>query len=188
MRKYLGNTYYEKNLNLAISKILRSELRKAGAIVATSRMRDVKVRIDRRYITANNWKADLFISIHHNSSSLTRFLLGTNGTEAIYPKTNGYPRKYDSKKLATYVNGSVAKHAKFKNRGTYQDSRGLAVLRGTKMPAIILEAGYMASDSDMRRAIYRTSQIRTAKAIANGLRDYCYWRYVKSRNQTIIAG
>ncbi|MFA9398940.1 MAG: N-acetylmuramoyl-L-alanine amidase [Clostridiaceae bacterium] len=62
------NGYKEKTINLSLAQKLKAELLKYGADVVMSRESDIAVSLDDRTTMATNSKADLFISIHHNSS------------------------------------------------------------------------------------------------------------------------
>ena len=61
----------EKDLNLQVAKILKDLLDQKGMTVYMTRSEDRYVGLHQRAEFANNLKADLFVSIHHNASPNT---------------------------------------------------------------------------------------------------------------------
>jgi len=57
----------EAEMNLRVAKYLRALLVEAGADVLLTREEDVDLSLADRAATANEWGADLFISLHHNA-------------------------------------------------------------------------------------------------------------------------
>jgi N-acetylmuramoyl-L-alanine amidase len=57
----------EAEMNLRVAKYLRALLTEAGAEVLLTREEDVDLSLADRAATANEWGADLFISLHHNA-------------------------------------------------------------------------------------------------------------------------
>ncbi|WP_280149380.1 N-acetylmuramoyl-L-alanine amidase [Bacillus safensis] len=129
----VANGLKEKDLVLKIAKKTKTILEKVyGATVKLTRSTDVYIDLSQRARLANNWGADYFASIHINAAGGTGFetfryveLSASSGTgkqqkivhDAIYNKIK--------EKLGD------------RDRGT--KSKNLAVLRETKMPAILTE-------------------------------------------------
>lgn len=88
---------------------------------------------------ANNWGADLFVSCHVNAFSNP----SANGCEVLY-----YSSSSKGKEIATNICKQVSKLA-FYNRGAKADSRGLAELKRTNMPAVIVEPLFCTSSKDI---------------------------------------
>ena len=87
---------------------------------------------------------------------------GGHGVEVLY-----YNGSATSKEIATRVCNNIAKLG-FTNRGAKADVRGLYELKNTKMPAIIVEAFFLDSASDV--ALYRKLGVDAiGKAIAEGI-------------------
>lgn len=92
---------------------------------------------------ANNWDADLFVSIHTNASQehLAR------GCETYYCSGSSWGFL-----IAQYVQGELYKAVKdiapsFPSRGV-KEAFNLAVLRWTIMPAILVETAFIDEDED----------------------------------------
>ncbi|MGX5768811.1 N-acetylmuramoyl-L-alanine amidase [Bacillus cereus] len=84
----------------------------------------------------NSHAVDLVISYHLNASDGNG-----HGVEVLY---------FDQKDLAEKVSAQLAKDIGWRDRGPKQRT-DLAVLRGTKAPAILIELGFIDNDDDMAK-------------------------------------
>lgn len=85
---------------------------------------------------SNSHNVDLVISFHLNASDGNG-----QGVEVLY---------YDQKDLAAKISSQLAKDIGWRDRGAKQ-STDLAVLNGTKAPAILIELGFIDNESDMAK-------------------------------------
>ncbi|AFV18624.1 MULTISPECIES: N-acetylmuramoyl-L-alanine amidase [Bacillus] len=85
---------------------------------------------------SNSHAVDLVISFHLNASNGNG-----QGVEVLY---------YDQKDLAAKISAQLAKDIGWRNRGAKQRT-DLAVLNGTKAPAILIELGFIDNESDMAK-------------------------------------
>ncbi|CUB10434.1 N-acetylmuramoyl-L-alanine amidase LytC precursor [Bacillus cereus] len=85
---------------------------------------------------SNSHAVDLVISFHLNASDGNG-----QGVEVLY---------YDQKDLATKISAQLAKDIGWRDRGAKQRT-DLAVLNGTKAPAILIELGFIDNESDMAK-------------------------------------
>ena len=67
----LGAKSQEKDIVLAVSKLLKKELEKEGFNVKLTRDKDVFIELGQRANLANQWDGDLFISLHCNAVDAT---------------------------------------------------------------------------------------------------------------------
>lgn len=110
--------------------------------------------------TANDWPADLFISIHCNA-----FNEIAKGTETLCYSSNG-----NSGKLARYIqNQIIGSIDGLVDRGV-KERKNLCVLRNTDMPAVLVELAFIDNAED--EAILTSKQDDFARAIARGVTDY----------------
>ena len=114
----------------------------------------------RRVALANQWPADYFISIHANASTNTN----ANGSEVYVYKQNS-----PSYQLATDVLENIVKEVGTKNNGV-RINPSLFVLRRTKMPAILVELGYITNTKDA--ILLKNMQYEFAYGIYLGLLEY----------------
>lgn len=119
------------------------------------------VPLKTRTSTANTWGADILVSIHANAAA------GTWGTaEGI--ETFVYSTKSTaSVKLATAVQAQLIAKTGRKNRGV--KTGDLHMVRESKMPAILVECGFM--DNKTEAALLKTDAYRRlcAEAIVAGI-------------------
>ncbi|MCY7617482.1 N-acetylmuramoyl-L-alanine amidase [Bacillus pumilus] len=125
------NGLKEKDLVLKIAKKTKAILEKGyGASVKLTRSTDVYVDLSQRARLANNWGADYFASIHINAAG------GTGFETFRYDKLSASSGTGKQQKI---VHDAIYRKIKGKagDRGT--KSKNLAVIRETKMPAILTE-------------------------------------------------
>ena len=108
---------------------------------------------------ANNANADLFVSIHRNSSEYPNQY---SGAETLVYSDSGKRAK-----LAQNINNRLAE-AGFNNLGT-SERPNLVVLKRTKMPAALVEAGFINTGED--NELFDTNFNGIAQAIADGIMD-----------------
>ncbi|RYG49040.1 N-acetylmuramoyl-L-alanine amidase [bacterium] len=158
----------EKNLTLAIGKLIAAELAAQGATVIVTRKTDVFISLDERANIANRNKADLFLSVHINStggvSRQTGGITFFHGPDTV------------KKLLADCIQQEIAKVSGLPNLGTWSDKRiyqsGFSVLRNTKMPGVLLELGFINHSRDRARMLTADFQQKIARAVVKGVRVY----------------
>lgn len=136
--------YQEKSLTLATAKIVRDYLQKLGYRVKMTRNEDVFIALSTRATIANEAGAALFVSIHFNSAPNPE----AYGIEIFYYLGEGDPnRAARSKELAGQVLSEVLERCKAKSRGVKKGN--FAVIRETKMPAILIEGGFLTNQEEL---------------------------------------
>ena len=150
----------EKDVVLAISHLVASRLIEKGYTAYMTRMNDDFVKLEDRAAFANAKSVDLFVSIHANASKNP---FG-NGTETYY-----YPNSVNGKKLATKIHNNLIK-LDLKDRGV--KTANFAVLRLTKMPAALVETGFISHYTEEKQLNSEKFRHKVADAIMNGILDY----------------
>lgn len=97
----------------------------------------LKTRTDR----ANAWKADVLVSCHHNAYTGK---WGSHGGVETYTFSGA---SQNSRDVATLIHPLVVKAMGLRDRG--RKSMNLHMLRESKMPAILVEGGFMDSTTDI---------------------------------------
>lgn len=158
----IGNGLKEKDVNLNQGMALYHLLEADPNIkVYMTRETDVYPTLQFRATLANEIEADLFVSIHNNSTTTPT----VQGAETLY-----FPSTTDTrgKAIAQLVQNSLVNDSGMLNRGIKARS-DLHVLNSTHMPAILIETGFLSNASDASR-INTTSFINTwAKGVYNAI-------------------
>ena len=110
--------------------------------------------------TANSLVADIFISLHCNA-----FNQQAQGTEClVFAKGS-----YSSENLAKAIQAQIIRSLNTVDRGV-KERPDLAVLKGTKMPAVLVEMAFIDNADDCSKLISKQDDF--ARAIARGVTDY----------------
>ena len=107
----------------------------------TTGKKDISLR--KRTKAANNFKADFYLSIHHNAGIKG----GTGGGIAafVYTKASAASVAWQIDLYKALIKATGLKG----NRSNPTPKKNLHVLRETKMPAVLLELGFMDSSTDV---------------------------------------
>lgn len=109
--------------------------------------------------TANDWGADIFVSIHCNAATGTAL-----GTEV-----ECYSDMSSGGNLAQCIQKQLINSIDTTDRGI-KEMPGLLVLQYTDMPAVLVETAFIDNDDDMLLLMNHWDDI--ARAIARGVTDY----------------
>lgn len=148
---------YEKNDTLNLVLAVGTILENSGVDVLYSRTTDVYQSPNEKAGIANRSDADYFISIHRNSSPNPNTY---SGVETLVYRDSGIPAVF-----AENINRELAQTG-FANLGV-EERPNLAVLRGTRMPAALVEVGFINTEQDNQLFDLKFPEI--AQAIANGI-------------------
>ncbi|NPA49094.1 MAG: AMIN domain-containing protein [Thermodesulfobacteria bacterium] len=193
----------EKHIVLRVSKLLAQKLRaKLGCEVVLTRTKDVFIPLEQRTAIANMKRADLFVSIHVNSSPRRRaygietyYLNFASDEEAMRvaalenaASTHSLSELQDllkgillntkleeSHRLAEAVQRNLVKtlrrrYRPVKDRGVR--TAPFVVLIGTRMPAVLVEIGFLSNPMEEKRLRDPKYLDLVAEGIARGITAY----------------
>jgi N-acetylmuramoyl-L-alanine amidase len=193
----------EKDLTLDVAQRLGKLIeQKLGAQVVYTRADDTFVPLEERTAMANQAKADLFVSIHANSSSdrsargiETYYLNLTDSEEArevaarenalaqasvhdlqdLVQKIARNEKIDESRELATEVQAGLAKRMQRASRA--QKNRGVkrapfVVLLGANMPSVLTEISFISNPTDEAALKKGDQRQRVAEGILAGITRY----------------
>lgn len=148
---------FEKDLNLLYASIIAGHLTGFDIKVDMTRYTDEFLELQERCDIANDLKADAFISIHCNSWKTEQ----PHGWEIF---TSKGVTGADSLALCIYDKMLTAN----------MDSRGIKeanfdVLTGTKMPAVLIELGFLSNAGDLAYLLSPRHQVFLSNVIALGV-------------------
>ncbi|QIK50661.1 N-acetylmuramoyl-L-alanine amidase [Jeotgalibaca porci] len=156
----IGDYMYEKQATVDTAAIIAQKLESVGANVILTRTGDESISLEERAYLSNSYGADLFISIHYDSTPEGVYATGT--TTYYYADSDNY--------VADLINDELSKNLPLPNNGSRFGN--FLVLRENAQPAILLELGYMNNPDDV--ATFNTSHYQNlvADSILNALTDY----------------
>jgi len=171
----------EKNINLDIAMHLKRLFSKAGAYVVMIRevdqdlapddfqgglARRKKKDLEARVNLANKSGADLFLSIHTNSFPGQSW----SGAQTFYNLGES-----DSNTWARTVQSELVKQLGPNHRKA--KSGDFRVLSDTKMPAILVEVGFLSNPREARLLADEEYRLRVAESIYQGTVNYLVQKY-----------
>ncbi len=174
------NNIKEKDIVLRMSRILGQKLEEKGFKVLYTRTTDVFVPLEERTAMANSKNVDLFISVHanaHRNRNVRGFevyylnFAQTQDAMRVAARENAVSTQKisdlqyiltdlmlsskinESRELAHKIHGVTIDH--LRSRYSAVNDNGIRqapfyVLMGAKMPAILLEMGYMTNEQDLK--------------------------------------
>ncbi|QOX63216.1 AMIN domain-containing protein [Anoxybacterium hadale] len=151
----------EKDVNLDIALRLNRMLKAAGVSTYMLRETDTTVTLYDRPAMANGVNADLYVSVHNNSTDKNP---SAKGTETYYySKTGESDYNIYSKELAELVQKYMVANLGTVDRRVKSEP-AYAVLNKTKMPAIIIEGAFLSNTEDLK--LMMTDEFRENYALA----------------------
>ena len=149
----------EKDDTLSLTLAIGELLQEHGIDVLYTRTTDIYESPYQKALEANAAGADFFLSIHRNSYPTDNTV---SGVESLVYNKSGL--KYT---MAQNINEGLEALG-FINLGV-KERPGLVVLRRTQMPAVLVEVGFINSDTDNR--LFDDNFDDIALAIAEGILD-----------------
>ncbi|MDD6235297.1 MAG: N-acetylmuramoyl-L-alanine amidase [Lachnospiraceae bacterium] len=152
---YNGRNEKDDNLRLALA--VGDILKNKGVDVVYTRTTDIYETPFKKATDANEAGADYFVSFHRNS--------GENPNTASGAQTLIYSGGGEKEKLARNIQNNLIEQG-FKDLGIVERPN-LVVLKRTKMPAVLIETGFINNDKD--NAKFDDDFDAIANAIAAGI-------------------
>ncbi|ADQ14318.1 N-acetylmuramoyl-L-alanine amidase [Halanaerobium hydrogeniformans] len=152
----------EKEPALAISLKIAELLEAEGQNVLLTRDKDEFLSLQQRVRIANQSGADLFVSIHSNSTNNPE----VGGVETYFNHNN---TEY-SRRFAEKIHDKLSRNLGLVDRGLKNDN--FYVIRYTEMPSALVELGFLSNPEE--EALLKTDEFRNkaANLIVDGVLDY----------------
>lgn len=164
-----GNQVIEKEVTLAISTKLGQILEQYGARVIFTREGDIDYytrgkggkRNDllKRIEIIENSGAELFISIHCNAFRNVKL----SGAQVFYN-----PQFAENKIIAERLQGAI-RGLLPNNKRLAKSDTSILLLKGSKIPGVMIETGYLTNQQEAKLLIDSTYQEKLVEHIAKGL-------------------
>ncbi|MCL2856508.1 MAG: N-acetylmuramoyl-L-alanine amidase [Oscillospiraceae bacterium] len=149
--------YPEAVINRRVADNLAQELRARGASVLLID-NSSNPSLQNRVAQAENFEADIFVSVHHNASTNS----ASRGTETFYFYSYGAT-------TASAISRHVSAALGTTNRGARQSFYHITL--SAQFQSVLVEGGFMTNPSEYEKLIQPHYQRAIAVGIANGLAD-----------------
>jgi N-acetylmuramoyl-L-alanine amidase len=155
---------YERDINLAVGKVLAAKLGAAGANVILTR-NDNKdyISLAERTKLAKDNHADLFVSIHQNIYPANPSVSGS----ITYYYSPG-----ESKRLAQAIENQVVVNLQSKKVEGKVDQNELYVLDHTTIPAVLVEGCFLSNAKELKNSVTPDYQEKLSTGIYHGILRY----------------
>jgi len=153
----------ETDVVLDVSKIVKQLLSEKGVRVRLTRKSEIDLDLPPRVLFANRTGADIFVSIHANASQGKK--RNINGLETFYYR--GWRGRLLAKRIQKHI---LRVSPGSPDRGVKQGR--FYVIKNTRMPAVLVEIGFLTGRLDARRLEKSIHRKRIAYAIAKGILEY----------------
>ncbi|PSL33009.1 N-acetylmuramoyl-L-alanine amidase [Planomicrobium soli] len=154
----------EFHFNSPVAEEVKKLLMAMGHTVIFSHDLHQDVPLHERTALANRLKMDIFVSIHANAFGNS--FNAANGIETFtYSAASA-----GTKRLGAFIHQALLLATGRRNRG--QKQADFAVLRDTRMPAVLIECGFMTNPEELALLKTDAYQKRCARAIAFGIDCY----------------
>ena len=153
----------ETDVVLDVSKRVKQLLSEKGVRVRLTRKSEIDLDLPPRVSFANRTGADIFVSIHANASQGKK--RNINGLETFYYR--GWKGRLLAKRIQKHI---LRVSPGSPDRGVKQGK--FYVIKNTRMPAVLVEIGFLTGRLDARRLEQSMHRKRIAFAIAKGILEY----------------
>ena len=161
---------YEKDINLNISLYLQEYLSMYGATVVLTRDSDndlsygennhrKKTDFDNRIKIINNDYTDMYISIHLNYLSNSKYY----GAQVFYNNDN----KYLAESIQKYLNNNLMTNREIKEIPT-----STYMYKKLEKRGVLIECGFLSNTEERNKLVTEEYQREVAKVIAQAVVDY----------------
>ena len=152
----------EATYNLDLVVKTKAALERCGVKVIASRLTDATLSLQTRAALANKSGAEIFVSWHCNG--------GPDGATSRGIEVFSYHTSTAGERLAKAVYGRLDDVSPWADRGTKK--AGFYVLKYTKMPAALIEAGFLNNTQEEAALASPTYRLALAEAAAKGICAY----------------
>ena len=162
---------YEKDLNLDIVLKLKELFDQCGENIGVyyTRTDDSNPSFENRVGLANDSGADLFLSVHNNSTASGR-MSSINGTEVMY---EGGDSTGQSKAFAETCLNHLLKELGSKSKGTVVGDE-VYIIRMSEPPVALVEVGFMTNQRELELLQDEEYQGKAAQALYDAVLEYLH--------------
>ncbi len=154
----------EKDIDLAIVLQLQEIFAESGGNIGVyfTRTDDSNPTFDQRVQLANKSGADLFISVHNNSTRSGRFS-SVRGTQVMYNETSE-----ESRAFAEICLEEMTGHLGSRDKGLVEGN-SIYIIRTSEVPVALIEVGFMTNKEELELLRSEEYQHAAAQGIYNAV-------------------
>ncbi|HYF75083.1 MAG TPA: N-acetylmuramoyl-L-alanine amidase [Candidatus Nitrosocosmicus sp.] len=174
-----NSTFFEKDINLQISRKLQADFDSFKARASLTRSEDISLDSQVNY-NASRHQKDLLARVEQFNSGAYEIFLSIHVNRSSNPKAIGplvlYSAKYpESRFLAQCIQNSLNRHIKDVlgrdlNRKPMRNN--YFILKNAKIPGVIVETGFISNPYEKSKLMDDAYQSKLSKAICSGVKDY----------------
>ena len=138
------------------------------------------ISLSTRVKTANQAKADVFISMHHNAGVNG----GSGGGTVVYYSSSKTERAGQAQRLYDRIVNLTGLKG---NRSQKVIKKGFYVIAKTTMPAFLVENGFMDSSTDVPIILTEDHAKKTAEGVVNFLVDMLSLKKKSTQTATVVS-
>ncbi|MGB3135964.1 MAG: N-acetylmuramoyl-L-alanine amidase [Nodosilinea sp.] len=150
----------EKEVNLAVSRLLQTALEARGATVIMTRTDDSTVSVNDRPAQINQTEPTLALSIHYNALPDAGDAENTAGIGAFWFNTQSHS-------LAQFLHNYLVSELDRPSYGVFWNN--LALTRPHVAPSVLLELGFMINPTEFEWVTNPQAQAELAETLAEGV-------------------
>ncbi|MBZ8182676.1 N-acetylmuramoyl-L-alanine amidase [Oscillatoria salina] len=157
------NGYPEKDVNLAVAKLLQEELKRRGATVYMTRESDVNVSLADRVAMIQEVQPAIALSVHYNALPDSGDAVNTAGVGMFWYHTQAHD-------LAVFLHNYLVEKLNRPSYGVFWNN--LALTRPHIAPAVLMELGFMINPVEFEWVSDRQAQRQLANTLAEGIVEW----------------
>jgi N-acetylmuramoyl-L-alanine amidase len=159
----------EKDIDLGIVLQLKKIFDNSGGNIGVyyTRTDDSNPTFDQRVQLANKSQADLFISIHNNSTKSGR-MSSTHGTQVMYSESD--TKELGSKAFAQICLDHVTEALESRDKGLVEGDE-IYIIRTSEVPVALIEVGFMTNQEELNLLNSTDYQKKAAEGVYDAVLD-----------------
>jgi N-acetylmuramoyl-L-alanine amidase len=154
------NGSYEADLCWELARLIAERLPDLGALVRFTRTEIESPDVTERARRANEIEADIFLSLHLNSNAES----AAQGASTYY-----FPKSHTGETLAEAI---LSRLTALGISDCRSHARSYPILRETRMPAVLIEPGFITNPDDEKRLDQSDGRVAIADAIVLALFEH----------------
>ncbi|MBD2385265.1 N-acetylmuramoyl-L-alanine amidase [Cylindrospermum sp. FACHB-282] len=152
--------YLAKDVSLTVSKLLRDELVKRGAIVVITREDDREIALSDRQAMIDQQQPAIALTIHYTAVPEDGDAENTKGIRTFWYHSQ-------AQSLAVFLHNYLVNQLERSSMGVFWNN--LALTRPSTAPSVVMELGFMTNPEEFEWIANTDEQKKLARVLADGV-------------------